>query len=305
MTAPSSTARNIAAFITVSLIWGSTWLVIKDQISAIPPGWTVTWRFTGAAVGMCLLTLVRGESLRMPREGVRLAAVIGLLQFCGNFQLVYRAEHYVASGLVAVLYALLMVPNALLARVMLGTRLQARFLIGSGVAMGGIALLMMHEYRGGQGDVVTGVLFTLGGILCASASNVLQATETGRRQAVVPLITWAMIFGAVIDAGLAYGMYGAPVLDPHPRYWAGVAYLAIAGSVITFPVYFALIRAIGPGRAAYSNVVVPVVAMALSTLFEGYRWTGLAVAGSVVVMAGLLIALSGRASVAKPARNDG
>ena len=72
------------------------------------------------------------------------------------------------------------------------------------------------------------------------------------------------------------------------------AYLALVGSVLTFPFYFALIRDWGPGKAAYNGVAVPVVAMALSTLFEGYRWTALAAAGASLAMAGLLIALSDR-----------
>ena len=78
-----------------------------------------------------------------------------------------------------------------------------------------------------------------------------------------------------------------------------MGWLALAGSVVTFPVYFGLIRAIGAGRAAYVNVVVPVVAMGLSTVFEGYRWTGGAALGAGVAMAGLYIALTGRARASK------
>jgi drug/metabolite transporter (DMT)-like permease len=292
------TTRDVICFATVSLVWGSTWLVIKDQIAVMPASWTVTFRFTAAAFGMFVLARVRGEDLSLTARRAGLAAVLGLLQFCGNFQFVYRAEHYVTSGLVAVMYALLMAPNALFARLFLGARVSGRFIAGSLVAGAGIALLLLQEYRSappsGALDVALGVGFTMLGILCASAANVLQATPAGRQQAVVPLIAWAMLFGAAIDAVLAYGLYGAPVLAAPPRFWAGVAWLAVMGSVVTFPVYFSLIRSIGAGRAAYSNVVVPVVAMALSTVFEGYRWSGLAVAGSGLALGGVLIALSGR-----------
>ena len=84
------------------------------------------------------------------------------------------------------------------------------------------------------------------------------------------------------------------MFDPRPSYLGGIVYLALAGSVVTFPLYFQLIRDWGAGRAAYNGVAVPVVAMALSTLFEGYRWGALAIGGAVLAMAGLLIALSGR-----------
>src|SRR5918998_871543 len=79
-----------------------------------------------------------------------------------------------------------------------------------------------------------------------------------------------------------------------PCYWGGVAYLAVIGSVVTFPLYFRLIRDLGPGRAAYNGVLVPVVAMALSTLLEGYRWSALAAAGGVLALLGMVVALRGR-----------
>lgn len=294
--AEASKARSIAAFLLVALIWGSTWLVIKDQISAVPPGWTVTWRFALATLGMFALAAVRRESIRLEPAALRLSVAIGLFQFFGNFQLVYRSEHYLTSGLVAVIFALLLVPNALLARLFLRAPLSGRFLAGSGVALAGIALLLTHEYRAAPatGGVLTGIALVGCALLCASSANVLQATELARRQPVVPLIAWAMLWGTIADALFAWVTSGPPVLDPRPQYLWGIAYLALIGSVVTFPIYFALIRDWGPGRAAYNGVLVPVVAMALSTAFEGYRWTSLAAAGSVLALSGLLIALGGR-----------
>ncbi len=288
--------RTAAAFILVAVIWGSTWLVIKHQIATGPSGWTITWRFAMACPCMFLLAWWRGDPLRLSPGGARLAILVGLAQFCGNFQFVYRAEDHLTSGLVAVLYALLMVPNALLSRLWLGTRISPRFLLGSAVAMVGIGLLLLHEYRLAPptSAVPLGLALALGGLLCASIGNVLQATEAGRGQSLVPLIAWAMLAGTAADAALAFATAGPPVFSPNPAFWAGVAYLALAGSVVTFPLYYTLIRTMGPGRAAYNGVAVPVIAMGLSTLFEGYRWSLLAGSGAVVAVAGLLIALASR-----------
>ena len=134
--------------------------------------------------------------------------------------------------------------------------------------------------------------FALGGVMSASSANILQNTSLGRAQPLIPFVTWAMVAGALGDGIAAYALHGPPVVPHDLRFWGGVAWLALAGSVAAFPIYFALIRQIGAGLAAYTNVVVPVVAMALSTLFEGYRWTPLAVGGSVLAGVGLLIALS-------------
>jgi len=291
-----SRARTIAAFVLVTLIWGSTWLVIKDQISEVPPGWTVTWRFALAGLGMFALALIRRDSLRLSAPTMRLAAVVGLFLFCANFQFVYRAEHYLTSGIVAVLFALLIVPNTLLSRLFLKTRVGPRFLLGSGVAITGIGLLLIHEYRMAppEGTVMLGVALTFAGLISASIANVLQATALAKSQPVVPLIAWAMVWGTLGNVAFSWITTGPPVLDPRPQYIAGIVYLALAGSVLTFPLYFGLIRTLGAGKAAYNGVAVPVVAMGLSTLFEGYRWTGLAAIGAMLAIAGLLIALSDR-----------
>lgn len=288
--------RILLPFLLVALIWGSTWLVIKDQVGTVPPGWSVTWRFALAAVGMAVLATIRGERLRLGREGMVLAAAIGVFQFAMNFQFVYRAEVHLTSGLVAVLFALLLVPNALLARAVLGQPVTRGFLGGSVIALGGIALLLVHEYRLAppEGKVVLGVVLTLCGIMSASVANVLQATERARRQPMLGVLFWAMVFGTLADAAISWAMSGPPQIEMRWSYLGGIAYLAIVGSVVTFPLYFMLIRELGAGRAAYNGVVVPVIAMLLSTLFEGYRWSLLAAGGGVLVMIGLVVALQAR-----------
>ena len=63
--------------------------------------------------------------------------------------------------------------------------------------------------------------------------------------------------------------------------------------MLAFSLYFPVVRKIGPGRAAYSSVLVPIIAMGLSTLFEDYRWSLLAAAGGLLALGGMLVALSG------------
>lgn len=296
MSGVTLTPRSIAAFIFLALVWGSTWLVIKDQISEVPPAWSVVWRFVLAATAMAAFALLRGERMRLTGREMAVAIAMGAFQFSLNFQLIYESEHYLTSGLVAVVFALMIVPNAILARLVLGAALTRRFLAGSAVALAGIALLMLHEYRIAppNSGVTTGVLLVTGAILSVSVGNLLQATQTARGVPVVSLMAWGMIWGVVASGAYAIVAVGAPVLDPRPAYLAGIAYLGLVGSALTFPLYSQLIRDWGPGPAAYNGVAVPVVAMILSTLFEGYEWSLLAGAGAVLAMAGLLVALSGR-----------
>ncbi|OYX60493.1 MAG: EamA family transporter [Novosphingobium sp. 32-60-15] len=287
-------------FFIVALIWGSTWLVIKDQIGSVPPSWSVTWRFTVAAIGMATLALVRRESLRIDATGLRIAALLGLTQFVMNFQFVYRAEQHLTSGIVAVLFALLLVPNALLGWLWLKQPVTRRFLAGSAVAGAGIALLLLHEYRMAppEGKVLVGIALTGAALLSASTANVLQASSAARKQPMIPLLAWGMLLGALMDGAFALGVEGPPQFDTRPGYIFGVIYLGLIGSVVTFPLYFRLLQRLGAGRGAYNGVLVPVIAMILSTVFEGYRWSVLAASGSALVMIGLVVALNAR----KPSR---
>jgi drug/metabolite transporter (DMT)-like permease len=299
---PASTRLAVLVpFGICTLIWGSTWLVIRDQVSVVPASWSVTYRFTVAALAMLVMVRIRGESLKLDAAGWRFAAAVGLSQFVGNFNLVYRAEEHITSGVVAVVFALLLVPNAIFARLFLGQRMGRQLVIGSGIAMVGIALLFLHEARSdphGAREALIGIGLTLTAILCASTSNVLQATETAKRYPMIPALAAAMLIGALVDAAIALVTSGPPVIEHRPEYFAGILYLGLFGSALTFPLYFGVVRAIGPAKAAYSSVIVPVIAMLLSTLFEGYRWTPLAVSGALLAAFGLVVALRAR----KPAR---
>lgn len=293
--------RVAAPFLLVALIWGSTWYVITGQIAQVPPSWSVTYRFALATPAMFALALATGKSLRLGRAGQGLALALGLFQFCGNFNFVYRAEQHLTSGVVAVMFALLLVPNALFARALLGQRITPRFMAGSVVAIAGVALLLAEEARTAPlgGNIALGVALAVGGILSASIANVIQAGETGRALPLASLLAWAMLYGTGIDAAVAWATAGPPVVPRDPAFWAGTAWLALAGSVVTFPLYYGIVRAIGPGRAAYNGVLVVVVAMLISTLIEGYAWSPLAVGGAVLGMAGMLIALRARSSPAE------
>jgi drug/metabolite transporter (DMT)-like permease len=285
--------RVALPFLTISLIWGSTWFVITGQIRDVPPAWGVAFRFILATPAMFALALTMRSKLKMPPRAHALAVAVGLGQFAGNYSLVYQAERHLTSGIVAVMVGMMIVPNAVLGRLILHHPITRRFALGSAVAMAGIALLLVNEAQTARvgGNVGLGVWLALGAMLAASVSNVIQANGTGRSVPLLTLIAWSMLYGTAFDVAIAFLLAGSPPPFPGEAYWLGTAYLAFAGSVVTFPLYYGLIREIGPGRAAYHNVLVVIVAMLISTLLESYRWTGLAIAGSVLSLAGLLVAL--------------
>ncbi|MDB5687791.1 MAG: EamA-like transporter family protein [Rhizorhabdus sp.] len=293
----ASPGRVILAFIIVTLIWGSTWLVIHDQLAIVAPSWSICYRFLVGSAAMFAYSAAIGQPWRLGRGGLAFAGLIGFALFFVNFNFVYRAEAYVTSGVVAMVFALLIVPNSLFARIFLGTRIGAGFVVGSSISLVGMAMLFWHELAqaiGGGERVVLGIGFTLIGVVGASIANVMQASTRGRALPPAATLGWAMLIGAAINAAFALATAGPPTFDPRPAYLGGILYLGILGSAVTFPLYMFVIRQIGPARAAYSSVLTPVIAMALSTVFEGYRWSALAAAGAVLALAGLVVAIRER-----------
>ena len=288
--------KVLVPFMLTGTIWGSTWFVITGQIDGVPAAWSVFYRFLLATPALFLLAVVMGNRLRLGRPEHLLALGVGIAQFSGNFLFVYHAESHITSGIVAVMFALLMVPNALFAKVFIGEKVQGGFIGGSLVAIAGVTMLLVHEWRVAplDGNVGLGIALAIGGMLAASIANVVQANPTGRAVPMVSLLAWAMLYGTIFDLGFALLTAGPPAVPSNWQFWAGTAYLAIIGSVVTFPLHYNLVREIGAGRTAYNAIVTVCVAMLLSTLFEGYRWTWLTASGAALALLGMGLALRAR-----------
>ena len=300
MTRERADLSIVVPFIIFTFIWGTTWIVIRDQLGTVPAHWSITYRFLIAAAAMAAMTIWKGETLRLGRDGLIAAALLGFLQFVINFNAVYLAEHHITSGLVATVFALLLIPNSLLGWAFLGQKPSARFAISSLFAVAGIGLLFAHElgeHPARTGEILLGIGLTLIGMLGASAANIYQALERVKRFPLFALLTWAMLLGALMDGAIAVAVSGPPVVETRPGYWFGLVYLAVFASALAFSLYLPVVRKIGPGKAAYSSVLVPIIAMGFSTWLEDYRWTWTAALGAALALGGMLGALSRSRSV--------
>ena len=207
----------------------------------------------------------------------------------------------------ATVFALLMVPNSALAWLFLKQRVTGYFMIGSAIACLGVALLFAQELRASPStpsQVAIGIGLTLLGVLSASVANIMQASGRAAAWPLPSLLAWGMFYGTLANAAVAVLTAGPPVFEPRLGYWLGLLYLGLFASALAFPLYFSVIRAVGPGKAAYSSLLVPIIAMAISTVAESYQWSPLAIAGGLVALAGMVVALRSRAAPAAPASPD-
>jgi len=273
-------------FVAAAVIWGSTWLAIKYQLGAVAPDASVAYRFALAAVLLGAWCALTGRSLRFDARAHTFIGLQGGLLFGLNYVGVYWAEHYATSGLVAVLFSTIVFMNPIGARIFFGAPLAARTLFAAALGVLGVALLFLPELervRDGGGAAL-GIVFGLGATVIASAGNLAAVRNQRAGIPVLPGTAWSMLYGAVV-AALAATLHGVHwTFDTGRAYLLSLAYLSVFGSVVAFCAYLTLMKHVGPSRAAYVGVAVPVVALALSTLFEGYRWTWTAALGVVLAV---------------------
>jgi drug/metabolite transporter (DMT)-like permease len=295
-TGDAAAGSTVFLFLLPSVIWGTTWLVIKFQLGVVPPEASVAWRFALASLLLLGWCMLRRISLRFAAREHAGLALLGALLFGVNYVLVYRSEQHLTSGLVAVLFAFIVFWNLLGARLLFGTPVPPAVLLGATIGVAGVGLLFWPELaslRGGSGQG-TGIWLACFATLVASAGNLQSQRLFARGVAVVPGTAWAMGYAALLLLGWCAAR-GVPLaFDPRPPYVLSLLYLTILGSVVAFVSYLTLLRRIGAGRSGYTAAVIPVVAMLASTAFEGYRWTGAALAGMGLVVAGTVLVLQAK-----------
>jgi drug/metabolite transporter (DMT)-like permease len=287
---------TLGLYLTSVLIWGSTWLAITFQFGTVPPVVSVVYRFTLAGLILLAWARIKGLRLRFSPGEHRWMALQGLLLFGTNYMCVYLAEAEVTSGLVAMVFSLLVVLNIVGTRIFFGTPLKRSTMLGAALGIGGIVLVFLPEIgRGtGKGDPTLGVAFALGGAVTASLGNIVASRNHGRGLPVVQMNTFGMLYGALFVAVFALVTRQPFLFDWSPRYLLSLAYLAVFGSILAFGAFLVLLGRIGADRAGYITVAIPIVALLLSAFFEGLRWHMSLVLGILLCVAGNVVVLWGR-----------
>ena len=295
-----------ALFYTVTcLIWGSTWLVITFQLGVVAAEASIVYRFALAALLLMVYALARRLPMRFTPRQHAFIALQGTFLFSLNYILVYLAEQNLTSGLVAIVFSMLILSNVVLGAVFLRNPIRPRVVLGGVVGVAGLALVFGPELsafaQGGGWRL--GLLLSAAAVLSASVGNILSARNQRAGLPVVQTNAYGMAYGAAVTLVLAV-VRGVPfTFDPSPSYILSLLYLAVFGSVIAFGTYLTLIGRMGVDRAAYIGVIFPLVALLLSMLFEGLNLGAVGLVGVALVAAGNILVLNRRRPA--PAPNPG
>ena len=285
--------KNILLFITPTLIWGSTWYVIKFQVGDVDPMFSVSYRFLLAGIIMLIVARIINLPLSFTKKEHSYILLQGILIFGVNYWLFYISELYLTSGLVGLIFSLLVVFNIFNARIFLKNKLEVKVILGGILGLLGTALVFWDDLKvfSLEDGKIFGIALAIGGTLIASLGNITSARNTKAGIPVISCNAYGMTYGGLTMMLIALISGKDLSFAVTTEYIASLAYLTIFGSIIAFGAYLTLIGNIGAGKAAYVSLITPVIALLLSTFLEDYEWTAINISGVLFILIGNAIAL--------------
>lgn len=285
--------QNYILYSITVLIWGSTWLAIKLQLGVVPPEASIAYRFALATVLLMAYVYLRQLQMRFNLIDHVYMALQGLLLFSVNYLLVYLAEQYLTSGLVAIIFSMIIILNVIFGALFLGNPIRPRVVIGATIGLIGLVVVFWPELSSidPTSGRALGLLLCLGGTVSASLGNIVSARNQRAGLPVIQSNAFGMAYGTIIMLFLAVIRGVEFNFEVSINYISSLIFLAVFGSVVAFSTYLTLLGRIGVDRAAYVTVLFPVIALILSTLFEGLSWDIVGIVGVILVLIGNAIIL--------------
>lgn len=285
---------NALLYISVVVIWGTTWLAIYMQQGVVSVPVSIFWRFAVAAVVMLVVLLALGRLRRISLRDHLFCMLQGGRVFGFNFFCFYHAAAYISSGLESVIFSMTVLFNAVNSMIFFRQRPHKNLLPAAVLGIAGVVALFWHDLVATQlaPSLLLGIGLSALGTYGFSLGNMISTRHQRRGLETLSTNTYAMFYGTVIMGVLALVRGDSFMPEFTLRYLGSLFYLAIFGSVIAFGAYFTLVGRIGASQAAYSTLLFPLVALSLSTVYEGYVWHSNAIIGLIMILLGNLVMFS-------------
>ncbi len=272
--------------------WSTSWLPLKAQIGSVDPEISILWRFTIALIICFIITKLQKSSLIFPLKVHFKMALMGFFMFSTNFTLFYYASEHVASGLLAVVWSMTSIINIFMVAIITRSKPNYFQLLASAIGLFGITLIFIPELKISK-LAFESLIMCIVGTISFCLGNLVSRSLQNENIPVMSSNSYGMLYGCFVL--IIYAL----ILD-HPfrisfetSYLAGLLWLSIISTVLTFTCYLTLLGRIGAGRVGYATIVFPIFALLISTIFENYVWTPLAFVGvSLIILGNLIMAKS-------------
>ncbi|MDP6246171.1 MAG: DMT family transporter [SAR324 cluster bacterium] len=275
------------------LIWGSSWIMIKFQVEVVSASISVFYRFFLAAIILqCLCLIKRQKSVYALREYIFIA-IQGFCLFAVNYWLFYLSAEYLSSGLMALIFSTIVVMNMINGRIWFGTPINLKMVFGAMMGISGLTLVFWPEiqWEDSNYNMFKGLLLAFVATYFSSLGNIVSLRNQKKGIPVFYSNAYAMTFGCLTMLMITM------ITDEHwnfswnPQFLLSLVFLSVFASVVGFWCYLTLLGRVGADRGAYATLIFPIVALSISTVFEGYQWSLIAISGVVLILLGNFIIL--------------
>jgi len=285
--------KNLILFSASAIIWGSTWLAIKFQLGLVDPIISVSYRFILASFILLLFCRISGLNLKYNVKEHLFFAFQGFFLFGINYWLVYLAEVHLPSGLVAVVFSMIIFFNIFNGAIFLRSPIRLRVIAGAALGIVGIGLVFKQDLLSFSLVSDNSLALVIAGLgsFTASIGNIISAHNQKINLPVIQTNAFGMMYGALFMLIISLIMGKHFSFEISYAYIGSLLYLSILGSIIAFTCYLTLLGKIGADKAAYVTLIIPVIALILSTIFEEYTWTSYAFVGVALILIGNMLVL--------------
>lgn len=286
---------TIIMYLSVILFWGITWYAVKCHLCVVSAEMSIVYRFFIASLIFFAWAFLKKYRLKFSFKEHLYTLSQGIFLFGLNYILFYHSTFHVTTGVGSIAFSTTIVFNILLGFLLFNNKVSTRVLIGALIGLTGLFVLFWPQLSSlsFSNSALVGILFSLGGTICMSFGQLLSSRNTKIRQ--MPLIStsaYGMLYGTIFTFIIARFLGREIIFDTSWFYIFDMIYLILGATVAAFYFYLTLINKIGPDKAAYALVPVPVVALTISAIFEDYQLTLPAFIAIVLVCVGNIIALS-------------
>ena len=284
---------TIFLFIATLLCWGPTWYIIKFQLGTVDPMVSVFYRFFLASVIILLFCIYKKINLRFSIKEHFFIAVLGIFLFNINYVIFYLSTQYLISGFVALCFSSILFMNVINNIIFHRSSPNIVTLIGGTIGTLGLIIIFYDEIitfefsSGTSYGIFLGIIATY----FASLGNLISAHTSKIKLEVIPVTGLGMFYGSISLFIYLILMGNSFSFEVSHQYIFSLIYLSIFGSVFGFSLYLTLIKKLGSNDAAYVAIIMPLVALVVSTFFEGLVWDLSLVLGAIMIVLGNIIIL--------------
>lgn len=293
---------NSTLYALTVLIWGSTFFAIEFQLGVVAPEVSLIYRYGTAALLLFGWSRLKGLPLRFAIRNHVGFMLLGILLFGLNYILTYQSQIHITSALAAIAFSAMVWMNIINSRIFFGVRAGRGVLFGALLGAIGMYFLFAPQIEDVSlsDTVFFGSCLAVLGALTASFGNMVSQTLQKADLPVVQTNAWGMFYGALFMGAVALANGSEFAFEWSAAYVGSLAYLTVFGSIVAFGAYLTLLGRIGAHKAGYAMVMFPMVAVLLSTLFEGLELTMTTAFGTLLVLTGNVLVLKTRKTAAQP-----